>query len=120
MADLYSLVSSCQRHGHDPFAYLRDVMTRLAEGASERTSSSLLDTFGSARGDDWQNLFDGRDRAKLLLRSRYSGCRRKRAWAYAVVPNRYASSVASCMTAFAESNAPRSDQPASCSVVRDA
>ncbi len=28
-AILYSLVVSCQRHGKDPFAYLRDVLTRL-------------------------------------------------------------------------------------------
>jgi hypothetical protein len=26
---LYSIVVSCQRHGHDPLAYLRDVLTRL-------------------------------------------------------------------------------------------
>jgi hypothetical protein len=29
MTVLFSLVSSCQRHGHDPFVYLRDVLTRL-------------------------------------------------------------------------------------------
>jgi transposase len=29
MAILFSVVSSCQRHGHDPFVYLRDVLTRL-------------------------------------------------------------------------------------------
>lgn len=28
-AIIYSLVVSCQRHGKDPFAYLRDVLTRL-------------------------------------------------------------------------------------------
>jgi hypothetical protein len=28
-AVIYSLVVSCQRHGHDPHAYLRDVLTRL-------------------------------------------------------------------------------------------
>jgi hypothetical protein len=27
MAVLFSAVSSCQRHGHDPFVYLRDVLT---------------------------------------------------------------------------------------------
>src|SRR4051794_19783220 len=31
MAVLFSLVSSCQRHGHDPFVYLRDVLTRLPD-----------------------------------------------------------------------------------------
>src|SRR5208283_1395784 len=28
-AIIYSIVVSCQRHGKDPFAYLRDVLTRL-------------------------------------------------------------------------------------------
>jgi transposase len=28
-AIIYSIVVSCQRHGHDPLAYLRDVLTRL-------------------------------------------------------------------------------------------
>jgi hypothetical protein len=28
MAVLFSVVSSCQRHGHDPFVYLRDVLSR--------------------------------------------------------------------------------------------
>lgn len=28
-AIIYSIVVSCQRHGHDPHAYLRDVLTRL-------------------------------------------------------------------------------------------
>ena len=28
-AIIYSLVVSCQRHGKDPFAYLRDVLRRL-------------------------------------------------------------------------------------------
>src|SRR5690606_29679876 len=28
-AIIYSLVVSCQRHGKDPYAYLRDVLTRL-------------------------------------------------------------------------------------------
>jgi hypothetical protein len=28
-AIIYSLVVSCQRHGKDPLAYLRDVLTRL-------------------------------------------------------------------------------------------
>jgi len=26
---IYSIVGSCQRHGLDPFAYLKDVLTRL-------------------------------------------------------------------------------------------
>jgi hypothetical protein len=28
-AIIYSIVGSCQRHGLDPFAYLKDVLTRL-------------------------------------------------------------------------------------------
>ncbi len=28
-AIIYSIVVSCQRHGKDPFAYLKDVLTRL-------------------------------------------------------------------------------------------
>jgi hypothetical protein len=28
-AIIYSIVVSCQRHGKDPLAYLRDVLTRL-------------------------------------------------------------------------------------------
>ena len=42
MAVLFSVVSSCQRHGHDPFVYLRDVLARLPdhpEGASGGASS---------------------------------------------------------------------------------
>jgi transposase len=35
MAVLFSLVSSCQRHGHDPFVYLRDVLTRLPDHPKE-------------------------------------------------------------------------------------
>jgi transposase len=43
MAVLFSLVSSCQRHGHDPFAYLRDVLTRLPDLPKERLSELLPD-----------------------------------------------------------------------------
>ena len=45
MAVLFSVVSSCQRHGHDPFVYLRDVLTRFAgpsEGEAGRASSRPL------------------------------------------------------------------------------
>ena len=39
MAVLFSLVSSCQRHGHDPFVYLRDVrgfpLERVKQGWRE-------------------------------------------------------------------------------------
>ena len=43
MAVLFSLVSSGQRHGHDPFAYLRDVLTRLPNLPRERLSELLPD-----------------------------------------------------------------------------
>jgi hypothetical protein len=36
MAVIFSLVSSCQRHGHDPFVYLRDVLTRLPSHPEDR------------------------------------------------------------------------------------
>ena len=42
-AVLFSLVSSCQRHGHDPFAYLRDVLTRLPEYPKDRLRELLPD-----------------------------------------------------------------------------
>jgi transposase len=41
----FSLIASCKRHGHDPFVYLRDVLTRLPAmlpGASEADLLSLL------------------------------------------------------------------------------
>ena len=43
MAVLFSLVSSCQRHGHDPFVYLRDVLTRLPSHPKERLVDLLPD-----------------------------------------------------------------------------
>jgi len=43
-AVLASLVASCRRHGVDPFAYLRDVLTRIAA-----TPVSQLDPFLPAR-----------------------------------------------------------------------
>jgi transposase len=43
MAVLFSVVSSCQRHGHDPFAYLRDVLTRLPDQPKERLVDLLPD-----------------------------------------------------------------------------
>ncbi len=41
MAILFSVVSSCQRHGHDPFAYLRDVLGRLPALPKERLQELL-------------------------------------------------------------------------------
>lgn len=34
-AVLYTITQTCKRHGHDPFAYLRDVLTRLPNSTSE-------------------------------------------------------------------------------------
>jgi transposase len=42
-AILFSMTSSCGRHGLDPFAYLRDVLSRLAKGPlSEQQLEALL------------------------------------------------------------------------------
>jgi transposase len=41
----FSLLASCKRHGHDPWVYLRDVLTRLPAmlpGASDEDLLSLL------------------------------------------------------------------------------
>jgi len=41
----FSLLASCKRHGHDPWVYLRDVLTRLPAmlpGASEEDLLALL------------------------------------------------------------------------------
>ena len=38
----YSLVVSCQRHGKDPLAYLRDLLTRLPAMTNQDDLSSLL------------------------------------------------------------------------------
>jgi hypothetical protein len=43
MAILFSVVSSCQRHGHDPFVYLRDVLERLPGLPKERLAELLPD-----------------------------------------------------------------------------
>jgi hypothetical protein len=43
MAILFSMVSSCQRHGHDPFVYLRDVLGRLPGLSKDRLAELLPD-----------------------------------------------------------------------------
>jgi hypothetical protein len=48
MAILFGVVSSCQRHGHDPFVYLRDVLTRLPELPQERLVELLPDRWRAA------------------------------------------------------------------------
>ena len=49
MAILFSVVSSCQRHGHDPFVYLRDVLTRLPGSAEGAAGRACCRTAGSRR-----------------------------------------------------------------------
>jgi hypothetical protein len=38
---LYSLIVSCERHGKDPLAYLRDVLTRLPAMTNQDDISML-------------------------------------------------------------------------------
>jgi transposase len=52
MAVLFSLVSSCQRHGHDPFAYLRDVLGRIPDLPQERLAELLPDRWSPATATD--------------------------------------------------------------------
>jgi transposase len=49
MALLFSVVSSCQRHGHDPFAYLRDVLARLPDHPKENLADLLPDRWSPAK-----------------------------------------------------------------------
>jgi hypothetical protein len=42
-AVLFSFASSCRRHGHDTFAYLRDVLTRLPNTPRESLEELLPD-----------------------------------------------------------------------------
>jgi transposase len=51
MAILFSVVSSCQRHGHDPFVYLRDVLTRIPTLPKERLEEFLPDRWQAIRPD---------------------------------------------------------------------
>jgi transposase len=52
MAVLFSLVSSCQRHGHDPFAYLRDVLGRIPDLPKERLAELLPDRWSPPKAAD--------------------------------------------------------------------
>ena len=52
MAVLFTLVSSCQRHGHDPFVYLRDVLERLPTLPKERVAELLPDHWTPPRTTD--------------------------------------------------------------------
>src|SRR5262245_29463530 len=52
MAILFSLVSSCQRHGHDPFVYLRDVLGRLPGLPKDRLAELLPDRWSASPAVD--------------------------------------------------------------------
>jgi hypothetical protein len=43
MTVLFTVVLSCQRHGHDPFVYLRDVLERLPDHPLEHLADLLPD-----------------------------------------------------------------------------
>jgi hypothetical protein len=43
MAILCSLVSSCQRHSHVPFVYMRDVLERLPDQSRDQLADLLPD-----------------------------------------------------------------------------
>jgi transposase len=52
MAVLFSVVSSCQRHGHDPFVYLRDVLERLPNLPQDRLADLLPDRWSLSKPPD--------------------------------------------------------------------
>ena len=41
-AIIYSIVGSCQRHGLDPFAYLKDVLSRLPAMTNQDDLAALV------------------------------------------------------------------------------
>ena len=47
-ATLFTLISTCQRHQVDPFAYLRDVLARIAAQPINRLADLLPDRWKSA------------------------------------------------------------------------
>jgi transposase len=52
MAVLFSVVSSCRRHGHDPFVYLRDVLERLPNLPQDRLADLLPDRWSPPKPAD--------------------------------------------------------------------
>jgi transposase len=52
MAVLFTLVSSCQRHGHDPFVYLRDVLERLPDHPQDCRAELLPDRWSPPKPTD--------------------------------------------------------------------
>ncbi len=59
MVVLFSVVSSCQRHGHDPFVYLRDVLERLPALPKEHRAELPPDRWSPVVAAD-ATLRDGR------------------------------------------------------------
>jgi hypothetical protein len=59
MAVLFTLVSSCQRHGHDPFVYLRDVLERLPNHPADRLAELLPDQWTPPKSADPPAVEDG-------------------------------------------------------------
>jgi hypothetical protein len=55
MAVLFSIVSSCRRHGHDPFVYLRDVLSRLPDHSKENLAELLPDRWSPLKPADTQS-----------------------------------------------------------------
>jgi hypothetical protein len=55
MAVLFSIVSSCRRHGHDPFVYLRDVLARLPDHPNEKLAELLPDRWSPQKPADTQS-----------------------------------------------------------------
>jgi transposase len=49
MAILFSVVSSCQRHGHDPFGYLLEVLERIPALPKEHLAELLLDRWSPSK-----------------------------------------------------------------------
>jgi hypothetical protein len=49
MAVLFSVVSSCRRHGHDPLEYLRDILGRLPDLPKEQMAELLPDRWSSPK-----------------------------------------------------------------------
>jgi transposase len=46
---LYTVTQTCQRHGIDPFAYLRDVLTRLPGLPAERLTDLIPHVWAAAQ-----------------------------------------------------------------------
>jgi transposase len=47
---LFSLIATCQRHTIDPFAYLRDLLTRIAAQPMNRLAELLPESWHKLEG----------------------------------------------------------------------